>query len=775
MTSVSPLVSVIIPAFNEELHISGAIESVLLQKVDFPIEVIVVDDRSSDATFEVACSYAQNDARLTVLQNDVNRGKGFSVRRAYNAARGIYVHILDADDVFSNWDKLQRQVDILQARSDCFAVGHNTLFLQPDNQVRVTPGISADVVYDYAGCYRGRFYCHTSSYLFRRLPDGLPEYFERDTMRGDTAFFFYHAFRWRKSVYVLKQVMSVYNIHGEGIWSSLQPLARAELNIAILRDLQDLVVIDPERPEAKALTTRIEWNESLARLHVESGAAPQTSYIPLETLAQSCEKTAAKIFRPDIRAVAFQGTYSLPDVDATMETIGQALLQRKGFRVKDRQYDANRAVLLVSGFVPNGGGIFREIKEIVRGLLDCGMKVDIISTGRIATDQEIVLTHFGDPEITYRQLDISKGTVERIADAIDIVEQLAPDRLYPFITHHDVVGLAAMQRGLARRLVFDFVYDHGLSLGVHSSSIDTIVTKTNSQASGLAPVIPASRLALLAPFFTDRLATNPYVPLRNGILTTASAAARAYKIESDYRYSYFDLVAEALEALDLRHIHYGPLSDDAKATFVERLAHAGVPEDRFVHIPWAADFGHSLVEEGVDVFIAPFPICSARIGIEVMSCGIPSLNHRSSLPGLPEAGDFSDPNQPNWYTPGDFLAALSAMDASRLSDLSRSAREYFETHNDSKVSLRRFADMDFDTPTLDPYPRFRLNDLALEPFFEEPKAPAPTEKAPAPAEEERPEVVPELGPAQVRFWRRTPGRRRLRAFFYRMKGVSVDI
>lgn len=752
-----PFVTIIVPAFNEESHIAGALESILFQRVAFPLEVIVVDDYSLDATYDVACGYAENDARVTVLRNEANMGKGYSVRRAYNMAKGKYVHILDADDVFSNWDKLQRQVDILQARSDCFAVGHNTLFLQSDDIVQIVPGYTVDTVHPYTPNHSSKFYCHTSSYLFRRLGDGLPEYFERKTMRGDTAFFFYHAFRWQMSVYVQKHVMSVYDIHGNGIWSSLDSATKAEFNIAILRDLKDLVVGDSTRPEAQALERRIEWLETAKKPSIALGGSSNKNLISIDTLAQSCEQRAAKIFRQDIRTIAFQGMYSLPDVDATMETIGHALLQRMGFRRKNRNYDGNRAVLLVSGFVPNGGGVFREIKEIVQGLLDQGMKVDILSSGRIETDQAIIDTHFSDPAISYRQLDISKGITARIAEALAIIEDLAPDRLYPFITHHDVVSLAAMQRGLARAIVFDFVYDHGLSLGVHSSSIDTIVTKTNSQASSLAPVITPSCLSLLPPFFTDRFGTNPYQPLRGGILTSASAAARSYKVESEYRYSYFDIVAEALSRLNMRHIHYGPLSDEVKTALVERLESAGVAANRFVHIPWAADFGQSLVDQGVDVFIAPFPICSARIGIEVMSCGIPSLNHRSSLPGLPDAGDFADPNQPVWSTPEEILTTLSALDPSRLSELSRSAREYFENNNSSKVSLRRFIESDFDTPNLDSYPRFILKDLALEPFFGD-RLTAPLADA----------VLTE---ARLRFWRRTPARRRVRALFYRMKGV----
>lgn len=94
MTISSPTVSILIPAYNEEERIAVAIESAIFQKVDFEIEVIVVDDGSTDQTEVVARSYEKNFANLRVIKNETNSGKGYSVRKAYSNARGKYVHIL---------------------------------------------------------------------------------------------------------------------------------------------------------------------------------------------------------------------------------------------------------------------------------------------------------------------------------------------------------------------------------------------------------------------------------------------------------------------------------------------------------------------------------------------------------------------------------------------------------------------------------------------------------------------------------------------------------
>ena len=177
MTKALPLVSVIIPAHNEAVCIAKAIESALFQKTTFGIELIIVDDGSKDDTLIIAKRYQDNFSNLRVITNKTCLGKGESVRSAYNSAKGKYIHILDADDLFTNWEKLQYQVDLLEQDDELFAVSHNTLCISEDGTVHLTPKIVVDKTFDYLECCAFTFYCHTSSCLFRRIEDGLPAYF----------------------------------------------------------------------------------------------------------------------------------------------------------------------------------------------------------------------------------------------------------------------------------------------------------------------------------------------------------------------------------------------------------------------------------------------------------------------------------------------------------------------------------------------------------------------------------------------------------------------
>jgi dolichyl-phosphate beta-glucosyltransferase len=100
MTTSSPWLTIVIPAYNEELRLAPTLRTVraFLDAQDFTTEILVVNDGSSDATRPVAEKELEGLGDLgRVLDNPGNKGKGYSVRSGMLEARGEWVLMSDAD------------------------------------------------------------------------------------------------------------------------------------------------------------------------------------------------------------------------------------------------------------------------------------------------------------------------------------------------------------------------------------------------------------------------------------------------------------------------------------------------------------------------------------------------------------------------------------------------------------------------------------------------------------------------------------------------------
>lgn len=114
-----PLVSVIMPAYNAGEHLATAIESALSQSWR-NIELLVIDDASTDGTAEKVRQAAEHDPRIRLITNDRNMGTGFSRSLALAHARGMFVTGQDADD-WAHPKKVEVQALHLLSDLNCVA------------------------------------------------------------------------------------------------------------------------------------------------------------------------------------------------------------------------------------------------------------------------------------------------------------------------------------------------------------------------------------------------------------------------------------------------------------------------------------------------------------------------------------------------------------------------------------------------------------------------------------------------------------------------------
>ena len=106
-----PKVSVLIPAYNAEKYLGEAIESILNQTfTDF--EFIIIDDCSTDKTWEIIQKYSKKDKRIIAIKNEENLKLSATLNKGIDICKAEYIARMDADD-WSYPDRLQKQYDVI--------------------------------------------------------------------------------------------------------------------------------------------------------------------------------------------------------------------------------------------------------------------------------------------------------------------------------------------------------------------------------------------------------------------------------------------------------------------------------------------------------------------------------------------------------------------------------------------------------------------------------------------------------------------------------------
>ncbi|GAA4316299.1 glycosyltransferase [Pontixanthobacter gangjinensis] len=124
-----PLVSVFMLAYNQKDYINQSIESILSQRTDFPFELVIGDDKSTDGTREICENYQRKyPDKITLVLNDKNLGIGSNYVKTLDRCKGKYVAICDADDYWIDSYKIQKQANFLEKNQNfgiCFTNNYN--------------------------------------------------------------------------------------------------------------------------------------------------------------------------------------------------------------------------------------------------------------------------------------------------------------------------------------------------------------------------------------------------------------------------------------------------------------------------------------------------------------------------------------------------------------------------------------------------------------------------------------------------------------------------
>lgn len=175
----SPLVSVATIAYNVEKFLPAAIESVLQQRTNFKVELVIGEDCSTDDTREIALKYQERYPHIIrVLQHEKNLGLTPNSVATQNACRGKYIALLDGDDYWTDSFKLQKQVDFLEKNPGYSGSGHQAMKIYEDGSQPKLFGEESDRDYGLYDTITHRKF-HTSSLVYRKeiweKVGGIPE------------------------------------------------------------------------------------------------------------------------------------------------------------------------------------------------------------------------------------------------------------------------------------------------------------------------------------------------------------------------------------------------------------------------------------------------------------------------------------------------------------------------------------------------------------------------------------------------------------------------
>jgi glycosyltransferase involved in cell wall biosynthesis len=216
-------ISVIITVYNHERYIAQCLESVLKQKGDFQVEVIVGDDCSTDNTQQIIGEFQKRYPKIvSILSTEKNLGITKNLKRCLAACSGEYIAICEGDDYWTDENKLQKQKDFLDIRKDCsmcfsaillhyeekdIFVHHHAQSLLQRDAITMEDLIENNCIGNFSCCmYR--------TDVVRKLPQGI-----YDLNFNTDDWIFNMACSQFGKIGFIQEKMSVYRIHSGGVWS----------------------------------------------------------------------------------------------------------------------------------------------------------------------------------------------------------------------------------------------------------------------------------------------------------------------------------------------------------------------------------------------------------------------------------------------------------------------------------------------------------------------------------------------------------------------------
>ena len=285
-------VTVILTTYNHERFIAQAIDSVLMQETDFPVDLVILEDCSTDRTREIVTAYQQaHPGRIRLVLSETNRCDNAAFMNAVAATSSLFVALLDGDDFWTSKAKLQSQVEYLEQHPECALCFHNVDLVYDDGVRAPQPARPADhkEISALDDLLESCFVTTCSAVLRRRWIADLPPWYVDDQC-ADWSLFVLAAQHGHLGY--LNEVLAVYRQHQGGFWTGKGRVAQLERVIQFYRLLTGRL---PARYGARIRTLLARQCHELALEHQRAGR-----HDPAMRWLQEC--LAAE---PDVRRITW--------------------------------------------------------------------------------------------------------------------------------------------------------------------------------------------------------------------------------------------------------------------------------------------------------------------------------------------------------------------------------------------------------------------------------------------------------------------------------------
>jgi glycosyltransferase involved in cell wall biosynthesis len=260
-------VSVLVMTYNHEPFIVQALDSALMQETDFPYEIIVSEDFSTDGTREIVQAYHERfPERIRVILSERNIANNAVVARGVEAARGRYVALLDGDDYWTSSHKLQKQVDFLERHRECAICFHNVTVVHENGsqEPHLWTPLNHREITTLEDLWMGN-YIATCSTMFRKgLFDDFPAWYESFFPITDWPLHILNAEHGK--IGYINEVMGVYRYHRQGYYSQLTEVEKLATTLRFYRRMNDCLNFKYNGLVRTAISKYfIEWAEEYLR------------------------------------------------------------------------------------------------------------------------------------------------------------------------------------------------------------------------------------------------------------------------------------------------------------------------------------------------------------------------------------------------------------------------------------------------------------------------------------------------------------------------------